>query len=213
MADTAQARPEAAPSPPEAAPSPPEAGRARRADAARNERRLLEVAVATFESDGVDVPPENIARLAGVGVGTLYRHFPTRRALLAAVVAERFAELAVRADELLAEPGVDPGGAVRGWLLELVAAMGRFRGLAAQSAGIMAHEERVAAPCEAMHESFGRLVYRAKRAGVLRHDVSVEDLLLLSCSVAWAAEQVEGGGAYAERLLVLALEGVEKTKR
>ncbi|WP_018500500.1 TetR/AcrR family transcriptional regulator [Parafrankia discariae] len=201
---------EAAGTRPEVASGPPEAARARRADAARNERRLLEVARETFEREGVDASPESIAKLAGVGVGTLYRHFPTRRALLAGVVAEEFTHLAVRADELLGEPDLDAGGAVRRWLLELVAAVSRFRGLSAQSAAIMAVEERVAAPCQAMHESFGRLVYRAKRAGTLRRDVSVEDLLLLSCSVAWAAEQVQDGGAYADRLLVLALEGIER---
>ncbi|OAA23898.1 transcriptional regulator [Frankia sp. EI5c] len=204
---------DAAPISPGAVPGSAEASRARRSDAARNERRLLEVAAATFEADGVDASPEHIAKLAGVGVGTLYRHFPTRRALLAAVIAEGFTALAERADELLAEPELEPGEALRTWLSAMVAAVSRFRGLPGQSAAIMAVEERVAAPCEVMHESVGRLVYRAKRAGVLRHDVSVEDLLLLSCSVAWAAEQVQGGGAYAERLLVLVLEGVEKTKR
>jgi AcrR family transcriptional regulator len=181
--------------------------RGQRADAARNERRLLEVAAEEFARDGADVPTEQIASRAGVGVGTLYRHFPTRRALLAAVMADRFRQLAVRAEELASLP--DPGQAVRAWLAEMVATMGSYEGLGAQAAAIIAAEERAAEPCAAMHASFGRLVYRAKQAGQLRRDVSVEDLLLFANCAAWGGQQVRGGRAYSERLLALMLEGIQ----
>ena len=81
-----------------------------RADARRNRDRLLEVAVQAFSTDGPDVPLESIARTAGVGIGTLYRHFPSREALVEAVYRSELERLCQEGAALLAElpPEVDP---------------------------------------------------------------------------------------------------------
>src|SRR5688572_21756341 len=85
----------------------------RRRDAARNRQRLLEVADVAFRANGLDASLEDIARRAGVGIGTLYRHFPTRDDLVVELVAadlERLAALADAADDL---------GALAGWMAEV----------------------------------------------------------------------------------------------
>src|SRR3954452_2753784 len=85
-----------------------------RADARRNVERLLAVAKETFAERGADAPLEEIARRAGVGIGTLYRHFPTREALLEALLRDSFEPLRAEADRLLTSPS--PGDALDAWL-------------------------------------------------------------------------------------------------
>ncbi|MGE4427326.1 MAG: TetR/AcrR family transcriptional regulator, partial [Solirubrobacteraceae bacterium] len=98
-----------------------------RADARRNRDRLLEVARAAFLEHGVEGSLEEIARRAGVGVGTLYRHFPSREDLLRAVLADSFESLVERADELLAEP--DAGRGVMEFLRVFAGHAATFRGV------------------------------------------------------------------------------------
>src|SRR3954465_10653266 len=88
-----------------------------RADAARNRARVLEVAYETFAEQGLSVPIDEIARRAGVGAGTVYRHFPTKEALFEAVIGERMRFLVGRARELLA---ADPSAALFEFLREMV---------------------------------------------------------------------------------------------
>src|SRR6478752_9838289 len=91
--------------------------RALRADALRNRRQLLQVAYETFATEGLSVPIDEIARRAGVGAGTVYRHFPTKEALFEAVIGERMRFVVGRARELLA---ADPSTAVYKFLREMV---------------------------------------------------------------------------------------------
>ncbi|NEC30193.1 TetR/AcrR family transcriptional regulator, partial [Streptomyces sp. SID8111] len=100
-----------------------------RADARRNRERLLAAAVEAFAAQGEGASLDDIAKRAGVGSGTLYRHFPTRRALLEAVYADRIDALAARAGDLAER--LPPGPALRAWLDELGAGMIRIRGLRA----------------------------------------------------------------------------------
>jgi AcrR family transcriptional regulator len=89
-----------------------------RADGQRNRERLLEVAKAAFADVGPDVSLEEIARRAGVGIGTLYRHFPTREALVEAVYRREFEQLAAAAERLMASE--TPGEALREWMRLMV---------------------------------------------------------------------------------------------
>ncbi|MGS2644548.1 TetR family transcriptional regulator [Streptosporangium sp. LJ11] len=103
--------------------------RAKRVDARRNEQTLLEVAAAVFVTDGVDAPVRLIAERAGVGMGTIYRHFPTRPALVAAVYQHQVEALAEAGPSLLRESG-DPGVALQRWAAGFVDFLVTKHGLA-----------------------------------------------------------------------------------
>ncbi|MFB8230596.1 TetR/AcrR family transcriptional regulator [Cellulosimicrobium sp. NPDC055967] len=112
-------------SPGAAGPTP----RTKRADARRNERALLDAAAAVFVTDGVDAPVRLIAERAGVGMGTIYRHFPTRAALVAAVYRHQVEALADAGPELLRDTE-DPGAALRRWVSGFVDFLVTKHGLA-----------------------------------------------------------------------------------
>jgi AcrR family transcriptional regulator len=99
-----------------------------RADAARNRQRLLDVAVQSFSHDGPDVTLESIARQAGVGIGTLYRHFPTRETLIEAAYRSELSRLCDGIDELLAATPADR--ALRDWMDRFVDYLATKRGMA-----------------------------------------------------------------------------------
>ena len=103
--------------------------RAKRVDARRNQQTLLEAAAAVFVTDGVDAPVRLIAERAGVGMGTIYRHFPTRPALVAAVYQHQVEALAEAGPALLREAG-DPGVALQRWAARFVDFLVTKHGLA-----------------------------------------------------------------------------------
>jgi AcrR family transcriptional regulator len=169
-----------------------------RADARRNRDRLVSVAGEVVAEQGAEASLEEIARRAGVGSATLHRHFPSRFALLDAVFAERVAALCDLGAELLTAP--DPRDALVRWLRDVVRHAVRNRGLATsllKGTGDSCHTKILAA---------GKaLVTRAQEAGVIRQDVTTEELLTLSNGVALAADDEE---ELADRLLTLALTGL-----
>src|SRR3954447_18775801 len=110
-----------------------QAGRPLRADAARNRARVLEVAYQTFAADGLAVPIDDIARRAGVGAGTVYRHFPTKEALFEAVILDRLTRMARYAQSLTTAE--DPGAAFFEFLHRLVTGASGSRDLADALAG------------------------------------------------------------------------------
>ncbi|OXM63915.1 TetR/AcrR family transcriptional regulator [Amycolatopsis vastitatis] len=177
-----------------------------RADARRNYERLLEVAQRAFAEHGVEASLEDIARRAGVGIGTLYRHFPTRDALLETLLRARFDAQAERARELLAHP--EPLNALQAWLAGIGDATGTFRGLVELTADALNDESsRLYASCHAMREAGSHLVERAKVAGELRGDVTAQELLLLLHAASWAGRHLPGEGGM-HRLLALVFEGL-----
>ncbi|MGW5717096.1 TetR/AcrR family transcriptional regulator [Amycolatopsis sp. NPDC003865] len=177
-----------------------------RADARRNYERLLEEAQRAFAEHGVEASLEDIARRAGVGIGTLYRHFPTRDALLETLLRARFDARAERARELLTHP--EPLTALQAWLAELGDATGTFRGLVELTAEALSDESsRLYASCHAMREAGSHLVERAKQAGELRRDVTTNELLLLLHAASWAGGHLPGPGGM-QRLLALVFEGL-----
>lgn len=184
----------------------PGAVRAPRADARRNIERLVEAAREAFATLGPTAPLDDIARAAGVGSGTLYRHFPNRIALMEAVYRANVQRLCADGERLAAtEP---PAQALLDWLRGFVTVVSEKRGLAAA----LTEEGRTSelfAQCHSMiNVTGGRLVDRAKAAGALREDVAVGDVLKMAKAFAAAAESSPEGPALAERLLVLAMDGL-----
>ena len=159
-----------------------------RKDAARNHHSLLEAAKAAFAEEGIDVPVEEIARRAGVGVGTLYRHFPTKDELVHAIVEARLADFERCADSAL--ESADP---LRSFFEAAVAIQACDRAfkeivsarLRAKGAESPARVRLLAA--------LGRLVRGAQRAGLARLDLTGQDLLLLLLATGRIAEATEAG--------------------
>ena len=143
-----------------------------RADAQRNLDRLLEAATACFAEQGVDVSVDEIARRAGVGHGTVFRRFPSKEALLAAVVLERVRALTAAADEALDDP--DAGAAFDRFFRLAAATYARDRSLVGGLDACLDADE-----VTAFVESVRRLVDRAQHAGSVRRDLSEEDVLAL----------------------------------
>lgn len=189
--------------PPGASAGPPPPARA---DARRNRERVLAAAREAFTRHGADASLNDIARRADVGPATLYRHFPTREALLQALLADRYDDLTAQAREL---PGdLPPYDAVTAWLRAFMAHATTFRGLAAPVKTALEDEtSALSAACHAMQAAWRELLTRAQRAGALRADVHAADLLRLANAIAWATEDLPGSTIQADRLLRLALEG------
>ena len=143
-----------------------------RADARRNLDRLLEAASACFAEQGLDASVDEIARRAGIGHGTVFRRFPTKEALLVAVVRERVRELALAAEAALEAP--DPGAAFEGFFRYAAETYARNRSLVEGVEHCFGTEE-----VAELQTAVGRLVWRAQRAGALRRDVTVLDVLEL----------------------------------
>jgi len=151
-----------------------------RADAVRNRARVLDAANEAFAAEGLAVPLDEIARRAGVGAGTVYRHFPTKEALFEAVITERVLGLAVNVEEQLAA-ATDAGEAFFGFFFTMIntgqAKADLAEALAAAGAGLGLETKQAA---ERLSNGFSALLERAQRAGAVRGDVSIEDLHALA---------------------------------
>jgi len=179
-----------------------------RADARRNYERLLKVAAQAFAEHGEGASLDDIAKRAGVGSGTLYRHFPTRQALLEAAYIDRIEAIAARADELAKE--LPPGEALAEWLYEVSEGMIQVRGLKALlgSAVTDSGAAAVTACAATMKAAATRLAGAAQQEGTLRADVEPIEVLRLAHGVATAAELASGDGKYIRRYLSLLTEGL-----
>ena len=189
----------------EVTPVPP---RVMRADARRNYERLLTEARAAFAAHGTDASLEDVARRAGVGIGTLYRHFPNRHALLSAVFEEAVSDLLDRSHELLNAP--EPCTALVTWLREIITHAGEYRGLALALMSVTSDTTSALASCSTpMHEAGAALLKRAQQAAKVREDVTITDLLQLTNAIALAAEESPSDPNLADRLLTLTLRGLK----
>src|ERR1700720_3128488 len=147
-----------------------------RADAIRNHERVLEAAKAVFSQGGPDASLEAVARHAGVGIGTLYRHFPTREALFEAVYRREVEQLADLAEQLKTE--ASPVEALRRWLRSNVEFVATKKGMSAALAlAVNSSSELSAYSFERLTKAVGALLDRAVAAGEIRSDISPEDLL------------------------------------
>ncbi|MGA8014983.1 MAG: TetR/AcrR family transcriptional regulator [Candidatus Dormiibacterota bacterium] len=167
---------------PQTAPHPdPQAAapdHALRADARRNRAAILRAAEEVFGAQGPDAPIDEVARRAGVGVGTLYRHFPTKEALLTALVTGHAEPLIEAAREALQAD--DPGPAFFALVRHLAGAFMSFRALAdaIAAAGIDLHSIKGAAS-EELIDTVGKLLVRAQDAGAVRRDVTVTEVVTM----------------------------------
>lgn len=177
-----------------------------RADARRNRERVLVAARALFAEHGAGASLDDVARRAGVGPGTLYRHFPNREALQEAVYRESIEDVCARGRELGST--LSPGAALDRWLELLVEHMASRRGLAEALVASAGKDSEVFVACHrALHDTGGELVERAQAAGAVRADLEHRDLLWLVHGVAQAAEG-DGGDARAARMLAITLAGL-----
>jgi AcrR family transcriptional regulator len=181
-----------------------------RADARRNYERLVEAASVAFTTRGADASLDEIAKQAGVGSGTLYRHFPTRSDLLVAVYQDRIRSISDSAYELLdTKP---PGEALVAWMRALVTHVAGLRGLKEVMAAVLEDGNPVMAGCHGlMRDAADALLTAAKAAGEVRADLEVNELLRLTHAVAVTSEVPATSPFTApnsDRLLSLVLEGL-----
>jgi AcrR family transcriptional regulator len=178
-----------------------------RADSLRNREQLLEAAKAVFNAAGAEASLEEIARRAGVGIGTLYRHFPTRDALLAAVYRREVDQLSAAADALLAEH--EPVAALEAWLHLLIDYLGAKRvigpALRASTEGDGAAAYAASGP--AIRGALDRLARAAMERGAFRPDVTADDLFRLLVGLSHGYDQ-PGWEASARRLVGILTAGL-----
>ncbi len=159
-----------------------------RADARKNYDHLLAVARDVVTEQGAHASLRDVARRADVGLGTLYRHFSTREALLEALLGASFDELAAQAAVL--ETSDSPGDALVSWLRDCVACAHEYRGVVAlMMAAIDDTESALHASCAGMRAAGTRLLTRAQAAGVARTDLDGTDLFALVGALAWLNDQ------------------------
>jgi AcrR family transcriptional regulator len=176
-----------------------------RADAQRNTGALLEAAKVVFGSSGVDAPAKEIADLAGVGVGTLYRHFPQRSDLVKAVFQREVDACADAAPELAA--AYEPGEALARWLHRFTEFVATKRGLAkALHSGDPAFDALPGYFAQRLVPALGALLEAATASGEIRGGVSPRDLLSAVANLCLPA--ADGGIAYSQRMVALLIDGL-----
>jgi AcrR family transcriptional regulator len=147
-----------------------------RADALRNHERLLEAAKTVFSQGGTEASLEAVAKCAGVGIGTLYRHFPTREALYEAVYRREVQHLACLAEDLMAD--AEPTEALRQWMRSNVEFVATKKGMTmALAIAVQSTSNLAAHTLQQLVTAIGGLLDRAVKAGEIRDDIGPEDLL------------------------------------
>ena len=172
-----------------------------RADARRNRERVLEAAEQVFATEGVSAPIDEVARVAGVGVGTCYRHFPTKEALFEAIVLRRLEQLTELARGL--STAEDAGAAFFQFIDRFGALVGEKRDLsdALEAAGVDV-KARAAGPSDELRSAATVLLERAQAAGAVRDDVDAADLFGLIVGTCKMAD------ASAPRMLGIVCDGL-----
>ena len=177
--------------------------RPKRADARRNYDALIAAAREAFTERDQSASLEDIARRAGVGIGTLYRHFPTRTDLIQAVYVEEVEALAQSAENLQSD---DPWDALVEWLHGFVGYMATKQALADELFAIAEHNADVFANCKAsLHGAGQPLLDRARAAGEVRDDATIEDIVRMVGAIAKMPAATPDD---VERVLAIALDGL-----
>jgi AcrR family transcriptional regulator len=176
-----------------------------RADARRNYEALLAAADELFTTHGPEASLDKIARHAGVGNATLYRHFPDRRDLLVAVCVGDVKALCKLGDELHADP--DAGQALTRWLRAYIDHVSAKHGLAAAFATGRRDDSELVAACQAAVAAIGTsLLRRAQDGGAVRTDVTLPHVVTLVNAIAMATESASADEA--DRMLAIVLAGI-----
>jgi AcrR family transcriptional regulator len=177
-----------------------------RADARRNYERIVSTARDVFFEQGVEVPLDDIVKRAGVGPGTLYRHFPTRAVLIEAVYRQEIEDLADRVRGLTKE--LPPEAALREWMFEQVRFQNERAGLAAALKAAVDEDSETFQHCKTtLREAVGVLVDAAQAAGVIRTEIEPVDVMRLGHGIGASAKFADEAGK--ERLVSIALNGLK----
>jgi AcrR family transcriptional regulator len=177
-----------------------------RADAVRNRERVLEAAKAVFSAGGSDASLEAVAKRAGVGIGTLYRHFPTREDLFEAVYRREVEQLGDLAEQLKNEAA--PVDALRRWLRSNVELVATKKGMiAALALAVQSSSELYAYSFDRLTKAIGTLLDRAVAAGEIRSDISSEDVLRALVGMCYMHDQ-PGWQTTVLRLLDVFVDGL-----
>jgi AcrR family transcriptional regulator len=159
-----------------------------RVDAVRNRELVLEAAKKVFSAGGPDASLEAVAREAGVGIGTLYRHFPTREALFEAVYRREVQQLAALAERLKGHP--DPVDGLRRWMRSNVKFVATKKGMVqALALAVDKNSELFAYSFDRLTRAIGGLLERAVAAGEIRDDISAEDVLRALVGMSYMHDQ------------------------
>jgi AcrR family transcriptional regulator len=178
-----------------------------RADARRNRDRVLDAARAAFAAEGSDVSLDEIARRAGVGAGTVYRHFPSKEVLFEAVVFDRMGELIEEARALSDAP--DPGRAFSSFVERLAREGALKRDLVETLSSDGIHLQLGQAPIlQALVDVLAQLLDRAQRAGAVRSDIGVDDVMALVTGAAYAICHSGADDERTRRLLAIMYDGL-----
>lgn len=176
-----------------------------RADARRNYERIVGTARTAFLEQGPEAPLDDIARRAGVGAGTLYRHFPCREALMEAVYSDDIQRVSDLAHQLLEDH--PPGEAIRLWMREQVGFAIQKRGLTATLKAAMDRDTTIFTMCkQILLDAAATILKAAQESGDVREELQPRDLLLLGQGVAVAAES---NPEAAERLITVMIDGLK----
>lgn len=185
----------------------PPTPRRTRSDALHNRERLLEVAARVFAEQGLDTAPAAIAQQAGVGVGTLYRHFPTREVLIDAAYRRQLTQVCEQAADLLTRhPAAE---ATRLWMAHFIQYATAKSGMSeALNAVIATGADPYADSRTLLTDAVATLLDSGARDGTLRTDIAPDDVLLLMGGIAYAVQQ--GTGEQADRLVALLLDALTR---
>jgi AcrR family transcriptional regulator len=177
--------------------------RPKRADARRNYEKVLAAARQAFAEGGESTALEEIARRAGVGIGTLYRHFPNRQALLEALYVDEVEEMCRSAAEL---DGSDPWEALNGWFEHFIGYIATKRALAAELQNYLDQDAALFQACRtALFEAGEPLLKSAQEAGVVRPDVTISEVIQMVVGIAKIPAK---DPAQNEHILRVALDGL-----
>ncbi len=177
-----------------------------RADAVRNRERVLEAAKVVFSAGGAEASLEAVARKAGVGIGTLYRHFPTREALFEAVYRREVEQLAALAEQLKQE--TEPTQALRHWMRAIVEFVATKKGMSAALAlAAYKNTDLLAYSSDRLTGAIGELLERAVASGDIRDGISPQDLLRALVGMCYMHDQ-PGWQASVLRLVDVFVDGL-----
>jgi AcrR family transcriptional regulator len=180
-----------------------------RADASRNEACLVTVARTMFVEKGIDTSLEEIAKQAGVGIGTLYRHFPNRQALVEAVLLDHMKLLVEQGEQLLDENNAYDALVI--WLQAVLQQITTYRGVTKPLAlALIQCGSGQPNTCQMMRDTGDQLMQRAQSQGLVRDDINIGDIMSMVNAVGWIAEQGEVESA--KRSLQVVLDGMRTSK-
>ena len=186
---------------------PEDGARELRSDARRNRRRVLEAAREAFATDGLAVPLDEIARRAGVGAGTVYRHFPNKDALFEAVVFDRLRRLVDEARSFASSK--EPGDALFGFLRRMVEEGLAKKDLLDALAGAGIDVDVGGSPVSRdLRGVVAELLTDAQRAGAVRKDVTAAEVMVLLLGTALAIRQRAGEGGESDRIVAVVCDGL-----